>query len=127
MLLLLPLAIVHLRRRLHVWRGGLGPKYFNRPPMTPHLPIQTPPASICLETPSGPNLCVDTRDPEKGIGYSVPVENPFTDDARVKLPSLPEMSVVRDAYGGNGQFGQSQVPSNTVRRVSLDPCEISDE
>ncbi|KAH9979162.1 hypothetical protein BJV74DRAFT_798316 [Russula compacta] len=79
-LLLLPLAIVLLRRRLHVRPGGLGPKCFKRPSMTPHLPIQTPPGSIYEETPSGPNPCVDPRDPEKGIGYSVPVKSPFTDD-----------------------------------------------
>lgn len=110
-LLLTILAILLFRRRCRQERS-----FFRiisiRQPKTPVLPMQPPPMA-CI---SLPNPFSDPGYLENVAPYSIPLgpnENPFTDDARVKLP---ETCVTRDAY--YGQSGNLQVQSKPVRWVS---------
>ena len=115
LLLLIILAILIFRRR-HPQERSLSRKITIRQPKTPNLPLQPPPMpSISL-----PNPFSDPSDLEKVAPYSVPLgpnENPFTDDARVKLPWVPETCVTRDSY--YDWSDHLQVQSGAVRLVSL--------
>jgi hypothetical protein len=115
LLLLITLAILLFRRRGPQERS-LYRKISIRQPKTPILPMQPPPKpSISL-----PNPFLDPGDLEKIAPFSIPLEpneNPFTNDARTKLPWVPEACVTRDAY--DGRSGKLQVQSKAVRRVSL--------
>lgn len=111
-LLLIILAILLFRRRRRQERS-LFRIISTRQPKTPVLPMQPPPKA-CI---SLPNPFSDPGYLEKVAPYSIPLgpnENPFTDDARVKLP---EACMTRDAY--DGQSCNLQVQSKRVRRDSL--------
>jgi hypothetical protein len=112
-LLLIILAILLFRRRRRQERSLFRIISIRRQPKTPVLPMQPPPKA-CI---SLPNPFSDPGYLEKVAPYSIPLgpdENPFTDDARVKLP---EACMTRDAY--DGQSGNLQVQSKPVRLVSL--------
>ena len=114
LLLLVTLAILLFRRR-RPQDCSLYRKFSIRQPKTPILPMQPPPKpSISL-----PNPFSEPCDLEKIAPFSIslePNENPFTDDARAKLPWVPEACVTRDAY--DGRSGKWQVQSRAVRSVS---------
>jgi len=120
LLLLIILAVVLFHRR-GVQQGRLRPKFSMRQPRTPNLPMQVPPPwGMTPLTAEAPNPFLHPSDAEKVVGHPVPIgpqENPFTDDARVELPSVPEMSMVREG-NNDGQSGTRQVKSSAVRQVS---------
>ncbi|KAI0305731.1 hypothetical protein B0F90DRAFT_1700534 [Multifurca ochricompacta] len=113
LLLLIALAIVLIRRRRTIRRDH-PPKLSVLSPMTPSLPMQTPPAlGSSPQTPTG-----SKQWRRKGFARSlgtVPNHNPFN-DARLKMPSVPEMSVVRDSYD-DGRAGDLQIQSSAVSRI----------
>ena len=123
LLLLITLAIILFRRRGVQRGGGLRPKLSIRTirqPKTPNLPMQFPPPwGMTPQTPEAPNPFLHPSDLEKGVGSRAPKgveeKDPFTDDARVELPSVPEMSVIRDGKGC--QSGDGPVANNAVRAV----------
>jgi len=111
LLLLITLVIILFRRRGGQRGGGLHPILsirVIREPNTPNLPMQFPPPWGM--SPQSPNTFLHPSDLEKDIGSPAPkgfeAKNPFTDDARVELPSVPEMGVIRagngDCRSGNG-------------------------
>jgi len=119
MLLLLITLVVLIFRRRPVQAAGLRKKIDTiRRRKTPKLPIQSPPLSgVSPGTPAGskgPNPFLDYSDLEKGVEFLPEEENPFKE----KMPAVPEMSVVRDAYG-DGWSGKLRDQSNAVRQVSL--------
>jgi hypothetical protein len=95
--------------------------------MTPSLPMQAPPTrSPIISKPRNPFF--DPSDLEKGVGYPEPMgpeENPFTDGARAKPPTVPARSVVRVRDARNdGWSDKLRVQSDAVRQISLRcPCE----
>lgn len=129
LLLLITLAIILFRRRGVQPGGGLRPKLsirVVRQPKTPVLPMQFPPPwGMTPQTPDAPNPFLHPGDLEKGVRFPAPKgleeeKDPFTDDARVELPSVPEMSVIRAGKGGR-QLGDGPVAESaerTVRQVS---------
>jgi len=123
LVLLITLAILIFRRR-PVQITGLRSKVDTiRRRRTPKLPIQTPPLSgISPGIPAGSkgrNPFLDYSDLEKGIEFLPEEEISFEGDAREKMPAVPEMSVVRDAYG-DGWSGKLRDQSNAVR-----VCQVS--
>ena len=124
LLLLITLAIILFRRRGVQRGGGLRPKLSIRTirqPKTPNLPMQFPPPwGMTPQTPEAPNPFLHPSDLEKGVGSRAPKgveeKDPFTDDARVELPLVPEMSVIRAGKGGC-QSGDGPVANNAVRAV----------
>lgn len=103
LVLLITLAILIFRRR-PVQITGLRSKVDTiRRRRTPKLPIQTPPLS--------------------GISPGIPAEEEisFEGDAREKMPAVPEMSVVRDAYG-DGWSGKLRDQSNARPTVPVRPA-----
>ncbi|KAI0254041.1 hypothetical protein BJV78DRAFT_103139 [Lactifluus subvellereus] len=119
LLLLITLAIVLIRiRRRRPQRDDQHPKWHIWLPATPKLPMQAPlSAGISPWTPlvsKQANPCSDAGILEKGPGYPLPTgpnQNPFLDDARLRLPPVPVLSVVR----GRGKSGDLQPPSVPVR------------
>jgi hypothetical protein len=118
LLLLIILAVVLFHRR-GVRQGRLRPMW---QPRTPNLPMQVPsPWGTTPRTAEAPHLFLHPSDAEKVVGHPVPIgpqENPFTDDARVELPSVPEMSMVREGNNDGRWSGTRQVKSSAVRQVS---------
>jgi hypothetical protein len=88
--------------------------------------MQPPPARKI----SPPIYASDSSDLESIIAsYTIslgPNENPFMDDAQVKLPWLPEACVTRGAC--DGRSGELQVQNKAVRwfLCKLDSCERPD-
>jgi hypothetical protein len=123
LLLLITLVVIFLRRR-PIQTTGVRSKFDTiRRRKTPKLPIQTPPLSGISPnlTPAGSkgqNPFLDYSDLEKGLEFLPEEEEPFKDDARVKMPAVPEMSVARDGYG-DGWSGKLRDQGNAVRQVSL--------
>jgi hypothetical protein len=113
LLLLLILIAFLLFRRRRPQKHSLYRKFSVRPPRTPNLPMQPPPVRKI----SPPIYTSDSYDLESIIApYTIPLgpnESPFTDDAHVKLPWLPETCVTRDAR--DGRSGEFQVQSKAVR------------
>lgn len=121
LLLLISMAFLLFRRR-HPPKHSPYSRFSVRPPLTPKLPMQPPPAWKI----SSPIYASDSCDLESIIApYTIPLgpdESPFMDDAHVRLPWLPETCVTRDAC--DGRSGEFQVQSKAVRwfLCKLDSC-----
>jgi len=126
MLLLLITFVVILLRRRPVQTTGVRSRFDTiRRRKTPKLPIQTPPLSgispgLAPAGSKGQNPFLDYSDLEKGVEF-LPEEEPFKDDARVKMPAVPEMSVARDAYG-DGWSGKLRDQGNARPTVPIRPA-----
>jgi hypothetical protein len=125
LLLLILLAIVFYRRRGGDQLRRLRLKFSNQQPKTPSLPMQVAPEwGLSPQTPHKPYFFSDPSRLEKGVTHPVltgPQEkNPFTNDARVKLPTVPEISKVRDG-NGDRRTSKREVTRYAVRQV--DACE----
>jgi hypothetical protein len=125
LLLLTLLTIVLYRRRGDDQRCRLRLKFSIQQPKTPSLPMQVAPAwGLSPRTQDIPNLFSDPSHLEKGFTHPVLTgpqeENPFTDDARGKLPTVPEMSKVMDG-NGDCRTSKREVTRYAVRQV--DACE----
>jgi hypothetical protein len=123
LLLLIILAVILFYRR-GVQQGRLRPKFSMWQPKTPSLPMQIPPPwGMTPRTAEAPNPFLHPSEAEKVVGHPnlVPIgpqENPFTDDARVELPSVPEMSMLREGYDGQSDTRRVKIKISAVRQVS---------
>jgi len=132
LLLLTLLAIVLYRRRGDNKGGRLRLKFSIRQPKTPSLPMQVaPPWGLSPRTPDIPNFYSDPSHLEKGVTHPASTgpqeENPFIDDARGKLPTVPEMSKVlygnSDCRTGKREvtcYARPPVPIRSARPPTLD-------